>query len=187
VSSERDNDDGRRRSHRNQRRLWMLGGGGAVLVLLLVNLGMSLPGLVSGETPGGFLADVFTAELGQHIGLWGALLPAAVAAVLGFRWAHEAFLRSERPAFLWLRRGFAVSLVTWGALIVVIMDDDVFDTRTSALIAAAALFSLNSIPFALAARAAAGARLGGRGPSGGNDTRRRRSRSSSEHREEADV
>jgi len=171
--------EGRRRRHKGRRQfVWPAIGLALVAVLLIVNLTMGLPEMGSIEA-----LKVFTPARMRWIGVWAALLPAGAAGALGVYWAHEAFSRSERSAFLWLRRAFIASLASWAALIVVIMDDQVFPSRTAVAIGAAALFSANAIPFALAARAASGGRYGG-GASGGGGRGKQRRRSSSEGPEE---
>ena len=165
----------RRKGGKLFRTAWVWAPVGVLVLLLIVNLVMTLPALIRGETPEGFLAAFLSPENLRRLGLWGGLIPGAAAAVLGVRWAHDAYGRSRRSSALWLRRGFIVASTSWIALLVVIMDIDAFPDRTPVAIAAAGLFSLTVVPFAMAARAASQSRAGG----GSGESRRRRKRSSS--------
>ncbi len=183
MSDGHDGSGRRRRSKRGLAAYWPWIAVAVVAALLVANLVMSLFGGAadSGASAGvgaGFLDGLVSADRLVQVGLWVALLPAAVAGVFGVYWASEAFSRSERPISLWMRRAFVVSLTSWIALIVVIMDADAFELRISVGIAAAALFSVQIIPFAIAARTASEGRFGARSPGdGGSGGRRRRSSS----------
>ena len=186
MSDGHDGGGRRRRSKRGLAAYWPWIAVAVVVSLLVANLVLSLSGGASDGANGGassgvragFLDGLFSEDRLVQVGLWVALLPAAVAGVFGVYWASEAFSRSERPISLWMRRAFVVSLSSWIALIIVIMDADAFESRISVGIAAAAFFSVQIIPFAIAARTASEGRFGARSPGdGGSGGRRRRSSS----------
>jgi len=191
--SDKPGDESRRRSKRGTASRWPWVAVALVALMLVVNLSMSFPALMRGETPDGvlgtvidFLIDLFSGEVGRQIALWTALLPAAAAGGFGVYWAAETYARTERRASLWTRRAFIVSLTCWIALIVVIMDISAFPSRTAVAIAAAALLSIQAIPFALASRSASEGRYGGR-VRGSQSRARRRRRSPSERTEEGEA
>ena len=62
-------DDGRRRAKRSLRLLWVWGIPGLIVLLLVVNLAMSLPALIRGETPDSPFASFFSGDFVVRFGL----------------------------------------------------------------------------------------------------------------------